>query len=472
MIRPFLPPKNSVVSRGNQKTEFSFSPFSNSRRLDTDDTVASYSRKMIVPIVAATLLLTSRTFAFVQSPRNVWLHELEMAVSEHQSISSGCPFSKSFPRYRIDFTPIQQQENESFFSLPLFSKITLATAKSKFLQEHENAIWLEQQDGVNAFASLWRAVSDLTTTATSESTQSVVLAFPDCHTKLLQRFTDILHWLNQEPCVETPVRVDSVVLHDSSTPAIQLNRIGKPSQQVNENSVDPSIVTKRTQAWVKRILVDLSVCPFTKSVTKSGQGLGDLGVPVGRITYDTCNALPNQMYNLMADTWESILKMLQAGPSGTNGVSSILLAAPAFDDDFDLWAGPVFAMLEAGVVAAGAEKEVGVVCFHPRYATPDGKSWPGFGQMHSVPRLQKWLAENDSFHEELTEQEVAAGGAWQRRTPHATINVLRADQLEIAEKRRATGNLYTENISKLVGSDGVGSDQLAADLERERQLTL
>jgi hypothetical protein len=192
---------------------------------------------------------------------------------------------------------------------------------------------------------------------------------------------------------------------------------------------------------------------------------------VGRISYDTSNALPNQMYDLMADTWESIHEMLEAGPSGKNGVSSILLAAPAFDDDFDLWSGPVFAMLEAGVIAAGAEKNVGVVCFHPRYATPDGKSWPGFGHMHSVPRLQRWLSENDSA-EELTEEEVAAGGAWQRRTPHATINVLRADQLEIAEKRRSTGNLYTENICKLVGKQGIGSKQLAADLEQERRISL
>lgn len=428
---------------------------------------------MTVPVVLVALLLTSKTFAFVYFPRNVWLHEMEMmAMSEmeqSQHHTSSCPFSKSFPRYRIDFTPVRRKENESSFSLPFLSGMASAMEKSKFRQQYKNAIWLEKKDGVEAFASLWRAVADLTT---CESTKSILLSLPDCNKRLLQRFVDILDWLNQEPSVETPVRVDAIIL-DESTPAIQLTRIGKASRLVNENSVDPSIVTKRTQAWVKRILVNLSVCPFTKSVTKSGQGLGDLGVPVGRIAYDTCNALPNQMYNLMAETWESIHKMLQAGPFGKNGVSSILFAAPAFDDDFDLWSGPVFAMLEAGVVAAGAEKEVGVVCFHPRYATPDGKSWPGFGQMHSVPRLQKWLAESDSFHEDfLTEEDVAAGGAWQRRTPHATINVLRADQLEIAEKRRATGNLYTENILKLVGSNGIGSDQLAADLERERRLTL
>jgi hypothetical protein len=66
---------------------------------------------------------------------------------------------------------------------------------------------------------------------------------------------------------------------------------------------------------------------------------------------------------------------------------------------------------------------------------------------------------------------VAAGGAWQQRTPHATINVLRADQLEIAEKRRTTGNLYTDNICKLVGTDGIGSAKLAEDSENERWFT-
>ena len=164
--------------------------------------------------------------------------------------------------------------------------------------------------------------------------------------------------------------------------------------------------------------------------------------------------------------------MLQMGPSGKLGISSILLAAPEFDVDFDLWSGPIFAMLEAGVVACGLEKEVGVVCFHPYYATPDGSSLPGFGHMHSVPRLQKWVQEQDPFlAEQLSQDEITAGGAWQRRTPHATINVLRADQLAAAEGRRVTGELYAENIRKLVGKpDGIGSDKLTQALEQERAL--
>ncbi len=67
-----------------------------------------------------------------------------------------------------------------------------------------------------------------------------------------------------------------------------------------------------------------------------------------------------------ADTWEAIRDMIAAGPSGKYGVSSILLSAPSFDNDFALWAGPVFAMLEAGVGALQAEEIIGIVCFHPK----------------------------------------------------------------------------------------------------------
>jgi hypothetical protein len=148
-------------------------------------------------------------------------------------------------------------------------------------------------------------------------------------------------------------------------------------------------------------------------------------------------------------------------------------------------------MLEAGVVAARAESTVGVVCFHPLYATPDGTTWPGFGHMHSVPRLTQWVTNerDEALKQEvkqeakrkrkgdtlltptaaipppLTRDEIAAGGAWQRRTPHATINVLRADQLAAAEGSRDSASLYPHNIRVCLGQ---GNEQLQADLDRER----
>jgi hypothetical protein len=195
--------------------------------------------------------------------------------------------------------------------------------------------------------------------------------------------------------------------------------------------------------------------------------------------------------------------MVAAGPSGKKGVSSILLAAPGFDEDFALWAGPMFAMLEAGVSAVQAEETIGVVCFHPKCkwfrilcyqyllqfssqpffsnipapsdVVPDGKSWPGFGHMHSLPRLKNWYNQYSSSSAEptisLDDDEIAAGGAFQRRTPHATINVLRAEQLEAAEGRRSTGELYERNIRVLMGKEGgIGLEKLTNDLRLEQQI--
>lgn len=44
----------------------------------------------------------------------------------------------------------------------------------------------------------------------------------------------------------------------------------------------------------------LGICPFTKAVNKSGQGLGDVGVPVGNIAYHHSSAGVNEIPHLMA----------------------------------------------------------------------------------------------------------------------------------------------------------------------------
>ncbi|KAL7572474.1 hypothetical protein ACA910_000302 [Epithemia clementina (nom. ined.)] len=268
------------------------------------------------------------------------------------------------------------------------------------------------------------------------------------------------------------------------------------------------IVKERTRAWVQRLLVELGVCPFTKHADWSGQGLKKEGVPIGRIAYHAFvvsdqdknvvdhRPAPSSLFRLlcplMACTWKAMVDMLLAGPNGKEGgVSSILLAAPAFDDHVEFWCGPLFAVLEASVVAAQAEPWLGVVCFHPNYAVSDGSSWPGFGHMHSVPRLQQWMmqqqqaeVQQQSPPEESREvtgdnstssrkndyslEDIAAGGAWQRRTPHATINVLRANQLAAAEQVRSSDTLYPRNIRVL--RDQIGFAQLWQDLQREQSM--
>ena len=435
------------------------------------------------------LLLSSRASTFLVSPtmqnnrkrprcKASTVESFESSSSDplaSPSSSASCPFSRVFPRYRVDLSTSREDKKKSGpLSVAIFTDLTKTWDQAKLTRANPgiNIQWLKGLNGVEATAALWRRTADLA----SGSNDSVLLALPDATPKIVRQWTDTVQWMhahqqlnnNDDGGIEA-------VYDDSILPTVRLRRRQRqdPDPSLTTRLIDiqdPAVVEKRMQSWVQRILVNLGICPFTKSITYSGQGLSDLNVPVARIAYHTSNAV--EIPSLLADAWEAIRDMVLAGPSGKQGISSILLAAPAFDDDFDLWSGPVFAMLEAGVLAAGIEREIGIVCFHNQYATPDGSSWPGFGHMHSVPRLQQWLSVQDpTTADSLDTEEVAAGGAWQRRTPHATINVLRAEQLEAAEGRRTTGELYSENIRKLVGkSDGIGSDQLQRDLDRERSM--
>ena len=420
----------------------------------------------------------------------------EMNFPDTAEASSGvpCPFVKYFPRYRIDLSQRPKlRKSSSWLPLPSFAGLSQMREKariSQLLEPDEGLVVLGGLDGIFALSQLL-SYSDCLLRPTDRGMDpiSMVLWLPDTSPTLLQNWVEIMEWMatnypfsNEGGNVEASLFATDSNDDSSRCTAVRIRRVNNnksasPSFARVRDDVEEDTITLRTQAWVKRILVDQSVCPFTKSVKKSGQGLADVGVPVASIAYHASSAI--HPVTLLADTFQAIEAMIRAGPSGKMGVSSILLAAPAFDDDFDLWSGPIFAMLEASVVAANAEKQVGVVCFHPKYACPDGSSWPGFGHMHSVTRLEKWYKESlaiensvsgDSQDCPLSTEEIAAGGAWQRRTPHATINVLRADQLEAAEGKRSSGELYAINIKKLVGTTGIGSDQLARDLDNERRI--
>jgi hypothetical protein len=63
---------------------------------------------------------------------------------------------------------------------------------------------------------------------------------------------------------------------------------------------------KRTKAWVKRLLVQLGICSFTKSDIRSRQGLKNQGVPVANIMYRHSEALGegSDIYLLMAGEYD------------------------------------------------------------------------------------------------------------------------------------------------------------------------
>eukprot|EP00569_Conticribra_weissflogii_P013533 CAMPEP_0171414600 /NCGR_PEP_ID=MMETSP0880-20121228/37778_1 /TAXON_ID=67004 /ORGANISM="Thalassiosira weissflogii, Strain CCMP1336" /LENGTH=597 /DNA_ID=CAMNT_0011932599 /DNA_START=138 /DNA_END=1931 /DNA_ORIENTATION=- len=412
---------------------------------------------------------------------------------------------RSFPANGRDGLNLIREKDSSFrkslerLYIDEIKKGSFQIAKEWYSKADEGVSSTVDEDLLSA-ALFWRTAAEISDSAKMEKPPSErYLVLPGTTLSVAQNLCDILNWYadflekqrGDDYCSEgfrVLVRseldtrtADIPVVHfTADVSGGESDREARQKQIIQKRMKLPTSddTERRTKAWVKRVLVGLGICPFTKSNVKSGQGLGDMGVPVANIMYSYSEALAdggeNDVYLLMADVWGAISDMISAGPSGKNGVSSILLSAPGFDDDFSLWAGPVFAMLESGVGAIEAEEMIGVVCFHPKYVTPDGKSWPGFGHMHSLVRLKKWCNEHTlephSNEIPLTDDEVAAGGAWQRRTPHAVINVLRAEQLEAAEGRRKTGELYARNVGVLVGKGGIGLDDLQSALENERSL--
>uniref|UniRef100_A0A7S3P409 Uncharacterized protein n=1 Tax=Amphora coffeiformis TaxID=265554 RepID=A0A7S3P409_9STRA len=403
------------------------------------------------------------------------------AADETSSKAAGCPFERAFPRYKIDLRNTKDKSKKGLLSKVVKapsllrewqSTAQLQVLKSKYPDSHV-AVHLGL-DGAHAMAVLWETAADFLTNTENPSSRAnnVVIALED--RTLSQNFCVIFDWaVSHVPDLQD-------VKHLLQVEFLAEDKAVRLAYTVNDDSNDVPLrkqplhdsneINQHTQAWVQRVLVKMGICPFTKSRKMSGQGLSDVGVPVGKIAYHTSSAI--NAIVLLADTWKAMVEFLDAGPEAQ---SSILLAAPAYDDTFGTWAGPIFCLLESTVVAAHAEADLGVVCFHPAYATPDGTTWPGFGHMHSVPRLAQWVQqEQDQRQKEkqgtfspLSREDIAAGGAWQRRTPHSTINVLRADQLARAEGRRDSASLYPRNIRALLA---VGNEQLQHDLEQERLL--
>mmetsp|Transcript_57431 Transcript_57431/g.115289 ORF Transcript_57431/g.115289 Transcript_57431/m.115289 type:complete len:157 (+) Transcript_57431:155-625(+) len=82
-----------------------------------------------------------------------------------------------------------------------------------------------------------------------------------------------------------------------------------------------------------------------------------------------------------------------------------------------------------------------------------------------LPHHQAAAAAAAATREEILERGLLWAGSYQRRSPHAMINVLWSRQLEAAEGKRDSENLYVRNVKRLL-REGPAVLEAAADAER------
>ena len=313
--------------------------------------------------------------------------------------------------------------------------------------------WVDEPPGSGAQLAFWQWLVE----ADGLGGRCSVLALPSHEAREIRQL------------VEMPLPGYEIVPLPDASPVPGLAAIVQPAAAADPGpgaAGDAAAAIARTGAWVERTLSPsgLRFCPYTASTAVSAVGLEGYGVRPAPITYAHCGdaTLPA----LLASFWSSAAAMLAAGEEGT---SSIVLAAPRWDGDFEQWSRVVFPLLEESVLSARLGRELGIVCFHPSYVTPN-EQWLArhrFGHMHAPAKLRRYVGEHDpELAATITDDELLWAGSYQRRSPHASINVLWARQLEQAEQKRKSSLLYTRNLQRALGEGRDALDAAAAEEQR------
>lgn len=174
----------------------------------------------------------------------------------------------------------------------------------RWVSSAEGSPSLADEDFVAA-AAFWRMVADIIVQQQQQqqNEKKWYLALPETTPSVASNLCDILNWyadLDKRESDDSNVASIQIIAQLDSrsddVPVIQFTVSGNSQQQQQlhqHNTLLPSAADteRQTKSWVKRLLVELGVCPFTKSPEKSGHGLGDMGVPVANIMYRHSDAL-------------------------------------------------------------------------------------------------------------------------------------------------------------------------------------
>jgi len=172
---------------------------------------------------------------------------------------------------------------------------------------------------------------------------------------------------------------------------------------VNMVPDDDEEIVGRTKNWVRKLMSDMGVCPFTTGAEKAG-------LPIGPIYYttDRCSSI-EEMY---MSYWKEVVRV-ETMPE--NELSTTLLIAPNFCiskvELFEEFSNTLTKPLES----LDLEKLLQLVFFHPEWTFRDGGD------------------------------RASAAANYARRSPWPMINILRTKQVRDAQRGIPTGLVYQQN---------------------------
>ena len=225
-------------------------------------------------------------------------------------------------------------------------------------------------------------------------------------------------------------------IEDAPLPGVRL-RLAEDwvaAADVDDDTADGAPDCMRT--WVQDVIVDSKVCPFTRNRDLAATGLEAAGINSGPVGYPVCAVSGSDgpaLARVMCAFWGSSIALLSKHPEAE---STQLLCVPGFAvDDHD-----AFAKMCAAVVAnlkfVQADYELSLVFFHPQYRRDliEPVDKPAHGHLPPQPWVRAYAAVLHPMDaDSLSDAELQRANA-QRTSPFTMINILRADQVEAAEK--------------------------------------
>ena len=185
-----------------------------------------------------------------------------------------------------------------------------------------------------------------------------------------------------------------------------------------------------TESWVQRMMSDLALCPFTQSYATSG-------IPPGPVHYavDRRVSTPEDAY---ASYWDEVSRLLK---SSEREISTTLHILPTFCttdgnggnvEMFEQWADTLTGALNDGISNLDDLCDnVQLIFFHPRWTFRDGG------------------------RDRLGTSGMA--GNYARRSPWPMVNILRTNQVRVAQRGIPTGLVYQQNERTL---SAIGPERL------------